>query len=528
MVGSVRRTALSVAVVAVALGASASVAGAASLYSTLHLKGANSVAQFNIDAEGRLVPLAPATLGASQRPIGLATAPNGKSLYVNHVESDDIAQYTINPSGQLSAKNPFLFALPGSTGARQGIAVTPDSKYVYSIGFDVVPGLWELAAGEGGLLSALTPDFINAGTNPIEVAVHPTLPKVYVATAGKVQVLTIEEEGELKNASSPSTPDVGTVTVTPNGKYLYASPFNSKSVYGFKVDQTTGALSAIGGSPWEYTEGAAQDIVASNTNVFVSNLSGVAIFDLNDADGVLTLNGQDKVSVKGSPAGTVLAPDGKSLYVATTNGNTIAQFSVAAGGDLSAKSPASVAITGQPQYLAVTSVGTGENEGLGPGPEPPKPLPPKPPPPPIKVTEYMAYQYKEKEVLVMKIYKEDGKVKKVEMEVDKCYPPPEVKTKCAGLVEVRIRRNGFLAVVDENDTGKAERAGTSAKKSDLLAKGKFSIPAGKGGKIKLTVTGAGRKAMKGKKSFKGWLVTKLDNGAAGTIAGQQKLTFKLK
>jgi 6-phosphogluconolactonase (cycloisomerase 2 family) len=525
---SSRRAFLALAFGALALGASASTAGAASLYVSQHALGANSVAQFHIGSGGLLQPLNPATIGAGQRPLGIAASPNGQSVYALNVSSGDIAQYSVSPSGELAAKSPFLYhpASPGEAGGR-GIAVSMDSANVYAVGYDgtTFTGLFQMAADGGGLLSALEPPLI-ASSDPREIVVHPTLPKVYASnySAGGIKVMTIEAEGILDSSGSATAALANGLTITPDGRFLYSAASNSKAVYGFKVDQTTGALSAIAGSPWEYTEGNGQDIAATNTNVYATALSeGVAMFDIDQTTGALTLKSPEKVTPKGNPSGIVVSPEGTSVYVAITNGS-IAQYDIAAGGALTPKSPATLALSGQPEELAVSLTGTGEDEALGPQPTPPPPLPPKPPPPPVKVTEYMAYQHREKEVLVMRLFKEDGKIVKIEMDVAKCYPPPEVKTKCAGLVEVRIRRSGFLAVVDENERPNI----SAAKKNPLLAKGKFSIPAGKGGKIKLNVTGAGRKAMKGKKSFKGWLVTKLDNGAAGTISGQQKLTFKLK
>ncbi len=187
---------------------------------------------------------------------------------------------------------------------------------------------------------------------------------------------------------------------------------------------------------------------------------------------------------------------------------------------LSPLTPASVATSGATfPSLAITATGTGEPETpVGPQPQPPPPAPPPPPPPPKIVTEYVAYQYKLGEVLVMRVTKADGKVIKTELEVDKCYPPPNVKTKCAGLVEVKTRKAGNLVIVDED-----ERPGS---KSVLLAKGSFSIPAGKSGRIVLKPTAAGRKALKGK-FVTAWLITRLNNGSS-KIAGQQKIKFQLK
>jgi 6-phosphogluconolactonase (cycloisomerase 2 family) len=43
----------------------------------------------------------------------------------------------------------------------------------------------------------------------------------------------------------------GSLAIHPTGKYLYAASTNAPgTIYGFAIDQTTGALSAISGSPF--------------------------------------------------------------------------------------------------------------------------------------------------------------------------------------------------------------------------------------------------------------------------------------
>lgn len=496
-------------------------AAAASLYVTA--RDANAVIQFHIGADGKLEALSPAIVGAGQKPSGIATSPDGKSAYAINSDSNDVSQYDVSPSGALGAKSPFSYSLaPGLAGGQPGIAVAPGNANLYAVGYsNPFAGVFQFALDSAGQAALLDPPLL-AVSDPIEIAIHPTLPKLYTSnkTGKKIQVMTIGEEGKLANAASPSTTINPTgLAITPDGRFLYAAGTGSKSVAGFSIDQTTGALTELAGSPWEFTEGNAQDVAATDSSVYVTATGGgVAMFSIDSLTGVLSLKSPDKAATKGNPYGIAVSPDGANVYVATSS--SVNQFAIGSGGLLTPLSPASVATEKAPfPQLAITTTGTGGGEGpVGPIPVPPPPKPPDPPPPPKIVTEYVAYQYKLGEVLVMKVTKADGKVTKVELEVDKCYPPPNVKVKCAGLVEVKTRKAGNLVVVDED-----ARVGA---KSVTLAKGSFSIPAGKSGKIVLRPTAAGRKALKGK-FLTAWLVTKLKNGA-DQIAGQQKIKFKLK
>lgn len=512
---------------AVALFAAAP-AGAATLYLTQNV--GNAVSQYHVGAGGQLQALSPAQIGAGQEPTGIAVSPDGKSAYAINTDSNDITQYNVGASGLLSAKSPFAYELdPELAGGTAGIAVSPAGANLYATGSQgsspFFVGVLQMSLDSVGQADLLAPPLL-AVTDPREIAIHPTLPKLYVSSAiggQKIQAMTIEAEGKLKtdNVGSASTsPLVPTgIAITPDGRFLYAAGVGSSSVAGFSIDQTTGALTAIPGSPWEVKEGSVQDVAVTNTSVYVGAISlGVGMFSIDQTTGALTKKSPESVSAKGNPAQMVVAPDGKSAYVASSN--AISQYAVGTGGVLSPLSPASITTTGATfPSLAITAAGTGEPESpVGPQPTPPPPAPPKPPPPPKIVTEYLSYQHKLGEVLVMKVTKADGKTIKVELEVGKCNPPPEVKTKCAGLVEVKTRKAGNLVIVDED-----ERPGS---KSVLLAKGSFSIPADKAGKIVLRPTAAGRKALKGK-YVTAWLITRLNNGPT-KIAGQQKVKFQLK
>ena len=61
-------------------------------------------------------------MAAGRGPRGLATTPNGKSVYVVNTDGNDLSQYNVGPGGKLSPKSPARVA----TGAAPlDVAVSP-------------------------------------------------------------------------------------------------------------------------------------------------------------------------------------------------------------------------------------------------------------------------------------------------------------------------------------------------------------------------------------------------------------------
>jgi YVTN family beta-propeller protein len=80
------------------------------------------VSQFDVGPDGKLSAKSPAAVLAGEGPFGIAVNPDGQSVYVTNVGSDDVSQYDVGLSGVLSAKSPAT--VPAGSGP-QGIAVSP-------------------------------------------------------------------------------------------------------------------------------------------------------------------------------------------------------------------------------------------------------------------------------------------------------------------------------------------------------------------------------------------------------------------
>jgi len=117
-----------------------------------------------------------------------------------------------------------------------------------------------------------------------------------------------------------------------NKKYLYVSFVDGK-VFGFSIDPTTAALTAISGSPIDLglPPIIPSPIAADPTGnfIFIADSTGVYVFSVSQTTGALTL-------VTGSPFAasgvqpTSAATDGLGKYLYIADGSQITQFSYSA------------------------------------------------------------------------------------------------------------------------------------------------------------------------------------------------------
>jgi 6-phosphogluconolactonase (cycloisomerase 2 family) len=117
-----------------------------------------------------------------------------------------------------------------------------------------------------------------------------------------------------------------------NKKYLYV-PFVDGKLFGFSIDPTSAALTAIAGTPMDLS--LPPDIpspIAADPGgnfIFVADSTGVFVFSINQSTGALTM-------VTGSPFAasglqpTSAATDGLGKYLYVADGTQISQFSYSA------------------------------------------------------------------------------------------------------------------------------------------------------------------------------------------------------
>jgi 6-phosphogluconolactonase (cycloisomerase 2 family) len=254
---------------------------------------------------GAISPTGQALVPAHADPYRGATDSTGTHLYVTNVTSNDLSAYTINRT------TGYLTQVPGSPYAISrtptAVAVDPSGKFVY-----------------------VTADNDNAGDGVAAFSVNP--------------------DGSLtKVAGSPFSTQINpqSLLVDSTGKYLYVADASFDGyIDGFTIDQVSGALTPLAGSPFLITPAVgcsgtfasdiAEDVPGGHFYTSDSFDNAISGYSMSTKAGTLT-------QVQGSafpdypcvdpmvafnPDTLTVVPSGKFLYAGNGLAQTISSYSV--------------------------------------------------------------------------------------------------------------------------------------------------------------------------------------------------------
>jgi DNA-binding beta-propeller fold protein YncE len=315
-------------------------------------------------------------------------------VYVANKGRDNISQFDASPS-RGGALTPLTPATVPSGPLPNAIAVSPQGTNAYVV--DV--GSFGAPANEisqysispiTGRLTAKSPATVATGAGPDAIAVTPDGMSVYVADTGthlvsqySVNPLT----GDLI-PKSPATVDAGrgptAVAVSPNGKSVYVANIEANTISQYSVNPITGDL--IPKSPATVATGAGAQFIRITPDGLSAHVvnsgpgksgttkpsaggrapSGgkggkagmVSQYSINPTTGNLTAKSPAAVAIAGGPHDLAIAPDGKNAYVVSVLHNTVSQYRISSRtGTLSSK-PASTAVTGlRPENIVMAPDG---------------------------------------------------------------------------------------------------------------------------------------------------------------------------
>ncbi len=246
---------------------------------------------------------------------GVAVSPAGKFLYVT-IYSGGVAAYSIAASGALTQIKGSPFAAPGGA---DGIAVSPTGKFAYVSVYGKQVAAFSVNTTSGALTQVKGSPF-KAGPQPEAVAVDPSGKFVYVANyndgaEGSVSAYTIDQQTgaltAIKGSPFKAGSGAGAIAADPDDKFVYVADFgadqsSAKNLNAYTINATSGALTQVKGSPYKTgsgPSGIAVDPAGAFLYVTLAGANGIFGESINATSGSLT-------PVKGSPFSGGLRPYG--------------------------------------------------------------------------------------------------------------------------------------------------------------------------------------------------------------------------
>src|SRR5437899_3039922 len=285
------------------------------LYAVNSSSFADSISIFNVASDGTLA-LSGTPTPAGAGPNDAVIDPSGKYLLVTNNFGNNVSVYSIDASsGALSevAGSPF----PANSNPSE-ILITPSGRFVYvtnpgigrvtafTFSNDVLSHPTSVSSGARsfGLAVDGSEKFLYVA-NPAASNPPPS------STTGNVSGFNIDpSSGALSPIQgSPFTATNGkgpsAVTVDPSGRFVYAStPGSSFSIWCFAITPTNGQLVAVTNSPFSLTAGGLFALIDPTGNrLFIGSQdsNGIAGYTYDPSTGAPT-------AITGSPFSTIAAP----------------------------------------------------------------------------------------------------------------------------------------------------------------------------------------------------------------------------
>jgi 6-phosphogluconolactonase (cycloisomerase 2 family) len=294
--------------------------------------------------------------------------------------SVDVANANLNPLTPPSVAGVFP----------EQLVVHPSGKFVYEINGSSFVQVYDFSSDQltlGQLTLDKTLGPYQAGNNGTGKAIiDPTGQFLYVVNNGAVLPspvdgvygFTINQSNGaltaigtagvplLSDASVPALSNPVDVLMDHQGKYLYVVNSGNNTVNAYSIDPTSGGLTALSTSPTIGT-GVTPNfgtIDPSNTHLYVANTTdnSITVLKLDPTTGILTSGGTDtKVTGATFLFNVAVDPTGKYLYAldsATTAGNNLYAYVLNADGTLPATAAASYPTGAGPLGMSIDASGT--------------------------------------------------------------------------------------------------------------------------------------------------------------------------
>lgn len=249
----------------------------------------------------------------------------GKFLYVGHEQSASVDGYAIDSTtGVLTP----LAGSPFPAGAGMYFMVGhPTLPFLYAP-VQANPGkvyAFRVDPTSGALTAVPGSPFATGGGNSLGVAVDPTGKFLFVSHFGSNTLTSFAIDpvtGALTQApGAPGATTSSPIAIAPLGEFVYVT--GGGSVSGFKVDQATGQLAPLAGSPFlSGTLGGGVTASPTRSELYIpGSVGGTLVRAQVDATSGAVTTVQTLTGLKGAVGRPAISPDGTLLFC-NVNGGT--------------------------------------------------------------------------------------------------------------------------------------------------------------------------------------------------------------
>jgi 6-phosphogluconolactonase len=289
-----------------------------------------SVSGYLMNSESGVLAATPGSpYASSTQAASIVASPNGKNIYVAHINANLIRIFDIDPT--TGALVSTLGTVPVSTGPKQ-ITMHPSGNYLYSAnGTTNNVSLFTVDSTTGALSASGS---FAAGSGPQGIFAEPLGRFVYVANgiSNNISAFTVGGGGALTlignfvAAASPSR-----FASDASGTRLYFSNNAAASIYSYPINATTGALSgtAVNNATSGNPKGIA--INAAGTRIYAAHTvtaNNVNAYSVDPNVGNFSLIAGTPYSAQSNPQGAALSPNEKFLIITNSSSLSVSVFAV--------------------------------------------------------------------------------------------------------------------------------------------------------------------------------------------------------
>ena len=298
--------------------------------------GDSTITVFTINADGSLTAVAgsPFGTGIGGTPEVAAVDATGKFLYVTNAADNTISAVSIGAGGVLGAA---VAGSPFVTGTTPfGIAIDPSNTMLAVANlFSSSVSLYSLAPATGVLTpaavpqveSAANPFFVNFGIGLTTPSVNPGSVFAPNAVSNDLSAFTsTAATGVLAPAATPTVAGItgnSLAAADQRGSLLFTGSASGTQLAGFSIDQATGGLVPLGGSPFTVagTDVASSVLVSPQSNFVYaldSTTGSVVQYAVNQPVGTVSSPGLPTAAFTGA---NNLAADPQGLFIYALGNN---------------------------------------------------------------------------------------------------------------------------------------------------------------------------------------------------------------